>query len=143
MNQLTRFRYDAVIQVGGAAPGLQEVPWLDWQRQKLSLDEIHARLTAEKPEVLAFRGIPNLRVDPETVASQWLRAAEPGATVAQLRAYLAGVPSTGVEPDRLAAVAAELGYRTELSWLNCGPEGAFDAELWRWGKGSRCASAFP
>ena len=31
-NELTRFRYDVMLQVGGEVPVLAEPPWLDWEQ---------------------------------------------------------------------------------------------------------------
>ncbi|TAN46944.1 MAG: amino acid adenylation domain-containing protein [Methylococcaceae bacterium] len=125
-NQLTRFRYDAVLHVGGAPPAAAELQWLDWQRLKLSSGELQNRLAASPP-TLALRNIPNARLHAETHALSWLKEADQAETIANLRAFIAQQPSVGVEIADLAALAAASGYRVEFSWLNTDARGTFDA----------------
>ena len=87
-NQLTRFRYEAVLHIGDAVEPRRDLTWLDWQRQKLTIAEVRRRLSETRPETLAIRNIPNARLDEEVAALDWLREAGPAETIAQLRAYL-------------------------------------------------------
>jgi hypothetical protein len=80
---------------------------------------------------LAIRNIANERLTEENLSLRWLDSAGPDDTIGQLRAHLAGEPGLGTEPDDLMAAAEELGYRCELSWLNAGDQGVFDAVLTR------------
>ena len=131
LNQLTRFRYDVVLHVGASAPEFGQAVWANWRPGKHGLSHLRHTLSDERPEVLALRSISNARLDRERAAVSWLRSASDAATVSDLRAHLSTVPETGVEPDRLADLAEELGYRAELSWLNCDSGGRFDAVLTR------------
>ncbi len=57
-NELTRFRYDVVLQIGERLEAQQpQVEWQDWQ-QGWSLE----RLRKEAPEVCAFRSVPAARL---------------------------------------------------------------------------------
>lgn len=119
-NQLTRFRYEAILRIGAPLQRASDLTWLDWQRHELTLAEVRRRLATTRPATLAIRNISNARLDEEVAALPWLREAGPDETIAQLRAYLAQQPRTGSEPDDLLALAEELGYHGELSWLNSG-----------------------
>jgi amino acid adenylation domain-containing protein len=130
-NQLTRFRYDAILHVGQCEVDRETPAWLDWHRQKLSLEEIGRRLAADSPRSLAVASIPNARLHEESNLSAWLQEAGPEETVAQLRAYLAQQPSKGVEAEDLRELAEQAGYRVELSWLNAGAQGTLDAVFTR------------
>jgi amino acid adenylation domain-containing protein len=134
-NELTRFRYDAILHIGedgameaGAEKDAERV-WLDWQRQKLTVAEVR-RLAETYPETLAIRNIPNARLDREVMAMSWLRESAPDEPIARLRSWLDRPTARGIEPEDVRAIG-ELGYRVDLSWLNAGVNGTFEALLMR------------
>ena len=129
-NELTPFRFDAVLHVGGAPPVYRGLVPLDWQRDGLTLDAVRRILSEDRPDALAIANIPNARVSRETAAMAWLRDAPASATMADLRRHLAPQTEAGIEPDALQALDA-LGYRVELSWLNVGADGAIGAVFLR------------
>ncbi len=126
-NQLTRFRFDAILHIGSAVETPREVNWIDWQRENLTLEGLRARLR-HLPGTAAIRNIPNARLHDEELALQWLQEAVPGQTVADFRAQLRGLPVRGVAPEDLRGLEAE-GYSVELSWLNSNARGTFDAVI--------------
>ncbi len=130
LNELSRFRFDAVLHVGPSLHLQRDLAVRDWQRDGLSLDAVSDILTETRPETLAISGIPNARVAQEVAAILWLRDAPATATMAELRAHLTGLPRSGVDPDALWALES-LGYRAELSWLDVGVEGAISVVFTR------------
>ncbi len=130
-NQLTRFRYEAIVHIGASVQRASDVTWLDWQRHKLTLAEVRRRLAETRPTTLAIRNISNARLDEEVATLSWLREAGPDETIARLRTYLAQQPRTGSEPEDLLALAEEAGYQGELSWLNAGAHGVYDVVFTR------------
>ena len=127
-NQLNAFRFDAILRVNGAAEPAQEFGWLDWHRQKLTLNNVSTLLSAN-PETLAIRNIPNARVDADVTAVSWLREAASSNSVESLRSTLAGEHRVGIESDDLCSLNP--AYRVELSWLNSRNDGAVDAVFTR------------
>lgn len=125
-NELTPFRLDGILHVEPSLPLRRDLGVLDWQAEALTLDAVRRVLTENRPETLALRNIPNARVAREVAAMAWLRDAPSGATMAQLRAYLASATLPGIEPDALWALAGS-DYRCELSWLDVGVDGALNA----------------
>ncbi len=69
-NELTRFRYDVVLQVGGSLEAEQAGEWVEWQQEGWTVE----RLREEAPQAIAFRGVPVARlgtangVEPEAIA---------------------------------------------------------------------------
>ncbi|WP_229799492.1 amino acid adenylation domain-containing protein [Couchioplanes azureus] len=88
-NELTRYRYHVVLhkQATGVLR-VAEAPSVDWRDE----DSLRAAL-AERPAVLRVRDVPNGRLTGESP--------EVGP---------------GVDPERFAAIGAELGYRTAVTW---------------------------
>ncbi len=129
-NELSRFRYDAILHVGPVAPVRAPARVLDWQRDGLSLDGLRRILAKERPETLGIGNIPNARVAEEIAAIGWLRDAPASATLGELRARLGGAAHDGVEPDDLLELT-EFGYRAELSWIGLDASGAMSLALIR------------
>jgi amino acid adenylation domain-containing protein len=105
-NELTRFRYDVILHVGGeeVAGGGAAPRARDWA----SLAALE-RLLDGRPDALAFSGIPNSR--------------------------LAAGPEV-IDPEDLWALAERRGYDADLTWsAGGGADGRFDAVLRRRGGG--------
>jgi amino acid adenylation domain-containing protein len=129
-NELTRFRYDAVLTVGGEGAARGDCEWLEWT-EGLTAAELVARVSGEhpSPDVLAVRDVPNARLRRIVELVRLLE--KPSGSVADLRDALAGAPAAGVDPEELWRLAEERGLRADLDWSRHGPDGAFDLVL-RW-----------
>ncbi|MEU6485709.1 amino acid adenylation domain-containing protein [Streptomyces sp. NPDC046887] len=104
-NELTRYRYDAVLHKTG--PGtllhpLTDAPTLVWDRDLGALDR---QLGSERPEALRVVRVPNARIAGDLAAQRALESA--------------AAPSTahpGPDFAEFTALGAEHGYRTAISW---------------------------
>jgi amino acid adenylation domain-containing protein len=145
VNELTRFRYDAVLTVrppedppGG---GERSAEVLDWRTDGLTLAALGERLAAEDAATLVVAGIPDRRLAGETAALALL--ADPGPeteTIGQLRRAVAErvAREPGVDPEELARLAALHGHAVELAASGPASEGGlrFTAVLSRPGSGA-------
>jgi hypothetical protein len=144
-NELTKFRYDAVLRTAAAtlqraaAPRRAHWPadsaFLDWEADGLTLPALRRRLGQAGPAVLGIARVPNARVLADVKAADLLAASDRPATVAELRADVADHDGTGVDPDELWTLADELGYALQVGWSGSGAEGRFDVRF------ERCQSA--
>jgi SAM-dependent methyltransferase/acyl carrier protein len=131
-NELNQFRYDAVLQVGGEAAGV-EVPWVEWDQERPGVEAIR-RLLETEPECLGFAGVVNGRVAGDVAAAQLLLRGDGEGSVGELREAVERSGSdAGVDPEELWALERELPYRVELSWLRSGEEGRYDVAFCRRG----------
>ena len=105
-NELTRFRYDAVLHVGVPAPTI-EMDWLDQGIRPVGLAEIERRLGSGEP--FGLRRVANARLARERLL---------------LGEEQAGAP--GLDAEVLSALAARHGYHARTSWAAEYPLGAFD-----------------
>lgn len=126
-NELTRYRYDVVLEVAGTPAPALNLEWMtwNWASPDAGLAALRRMLSAG-PTPLGVRDIPNARTLGHARLLEWLNHASDASTAAQLREQLAGV-NAGVEPEDLAALGRELGYMVEWSWLRSDAEGRFDA----------------
>jgi len=140
-NELSLFRYDAVLHVGPS--GEEEVverPW-DELGDLEALGRLLDSQASGASSALRVTGIPDARLAPEARRVALLDASGRPSTAGELRSALAervseaaadeGVASgEAVEPERLWTLAEEHGLRAEIHW---GRLGTLDATFRRSG----------
>ncbi|MEO6193537.1 MAG: amino acid adenylation domain-containing protein, partial [Thermoanaerobaculia bacterium] len=130
-NELTGFRYQAVLRVGTGREEPARDGVLDWRRERLTLAALRRRLAEEAPQVVRLRNIPNARVAEDTAAVRLLQEAPEGIeTAADLRRRAAEAALGAVEPQDLWDLGLDLPYEVELSWADQGADGSFEATIW-------------
>jgi acyl carrier protein/ubiquinone/menaquinone biosynthesis C-methylase UbiE len=111
-NELTRFRYDVVLEIGTDAVSTAKPDQLDWQSGKLSLDELQTRLSnSQTQDGLLISGIPDARLSEETRLTTLL-AQSPSLSVNDARADVASVRN-GIEIDGLNSLADTAGWSVQ------------------------------
>jgi len=114
-NELTRFRYDVVLQVGTGKPEHEmDCHWVDWQRQSLSLPSLRETLKNNSGTCLGVSGVLNARVAGDVAALNALTDGSFEDTLGALRARIAENSSQVVEPEEIWALASELEYTAEI-----------------------------
>ena len=132
-NELTKFRYDVVLHVGGTAIATDAAP-LDWSRQALSVDRLRRQLQESAPERLAVRGIPNRRLAADRQAIDAVFGQTPYQTAGELREVLTTIAHADtVDPETLYELGAALGYQVDASWSEGLRDGSFDVVFRRAG----------
>ncbi|MFF4550875.1 AMP-binding protein [Streptomyces sp. NPDC001406] len=114
-NELTRYRYEAVLSTAAPAADLTAAPVVRWGREVSSVAEAEDRLNAHRPAVLRLAGIPNRRVHDEYCATQSLD--NPLESV-----DLAPQDAPAPDPEALCAAGEHLGYRALPTWSAEGAE---------------------
>lgn len=127
-NELTKFRYNAILYAGAQADAPEDFPWVDWQKEQLTLSGVRKLLFESKPERLGITRVPNARLAGDLKTVELLKNSEDVQTVGQLREVLKAIPhQTGVEPEDLWALADALSYSLVLSLSDSGASGHCDA----------------
>ena len=144
-NEMTRYRYDAILEVGEPALRVAGGARLDWRERRLSPGDLRRLLLDEAPDALEVTGIPNRRLDREVRAAALLWSLDGRLSLGDLRAALdretAG--EAAPDPEEVWALAGELDYDVSLSWSGNGADGRFDARFERRGAPRRRLSAPP
>jgi amino acid adenylation domain-containing protein len=142
-NELTRYRYDVVLQVAGDGDAPAAVEWHDWSRERWTLARVVQELEVVRPAQLALRGVPNARLAADGAAVEALR--EGGVeTVAELRARQeAGEDS--VHPEDFWSLGDVLPYDVVVRWSPGAPHRLSDVRLVRRSenRGGRRVHHFP
>jgi SAM-dependent methyltransferase len=111
-NELTRFRYDVVLQGAAVArhpAAASELPW----SAVAEVAELRRRL-AEAAGPLLLRGVPNARLVSECGFLDRLERAD--ATVSARSLRDASEAAQGIEPERLWALGAECGWDVQVGF---------------------------
>lgn len=118
-NELSKFRYDVVLQTGGQPkPRFESMEW------SASIPQL---LERDHPECLAVRGIPNARVWSDRKAATLLHESNRDVSVAELKRVLESRDPGCVDPEPFRALGERLGYTVNLTWSS--DPACFDAFL--------------
>ena len=131
LNEMSKFRYEAIIHVGAPVSFAPVEEWLDWDDQRLNVHKIRTLLDEHRPEALGITRVPNARIAKDVKLVDWLRSSECPATVEQLRAGLLRLEETGVDPEDFWVLQDQLPYAVELSFARHAADGRYDVAFLR------------
>jgi hypothetical protein len=125
---MTRFRFNAILRTAPpATPGqFAFQPWIEG-----GLDRLRETLKTERPNILAFSGVPDVRVTDAIAAVSALNDASDDTTV---RAFRTSIPTTSaVDPQALWDLEGAFPYDVEIGWTDpkASQSRTFDALLRR------------
>jgi len=140
-NELTRFRFNAMLHVGAPSPTPAALLWLDWVEQPLTLQAVGELLRDQRPEILAIKRIANARVEKDIQTFAALENSDGNGTVDDLRKTLATLVPRGIDPQNLWSAGEELGYRVNISWMSCRSDGSYEVVFQRIGADERLAGS--
>lgn len=138
-NEMTRFRFDAILWVGAQTRAAAEIPFLHPPANGWTLNEIRSQLFARKSETAGFARIPNLRVTKDIRLLARLANADPEQKLSELRHELDQAEVQGIHPEEITRLAAETGYEVVMSWAGCYSDGSYDAAFVRKSSPEDCA----
>lgn len=125
-NELTKFRYDVTLRIGAGSSPRPAVPWLDWQKENLTLESVRRLLVERGPEIQGIAGVPNARVLADLQIMKLLESDERPAKVGDLREALRESEPEGVDPEDLWALGDELPYAVDITWSDSAADGRYD-----------------
>ncbi|MBC1235685.1 non-ribosomal peptide synthetase [Nostoc sp. 2RC] len=125
-NELNKFRYDVILHISDEIP-LLDLPWLDWEKQELTLASVQEMLIETAPNILGIAGVPNARIAKDMQIWQWLTSPGGVATVGDMRQFLEkNSQYQGIEPEDFWTLSKDLPYSIDITWSNCGDNGRYD-----------------
>ncbi|MGH9821823.1 MAG: amino acid adenylation domain-containing protein, partial [Blastocatellia bacterium] len=137
-NELSNFRYDAVIEVGEESGASERCAWFDWNAERLTVEALATLLKGEHHRPIAIRSVPNARVEEHVKALEMLNSDEGPETAREIRDWVAGNwSSRGIDPEELWSLGASLGYQVDLNWTGDDKEGLYEAVFTRPGAAAR------
>ncbi len=129
-NELTAFRYNAILQIGDRTISTEPIsdrddyPVLNWSEANLTISAVRQLLIDDRPETLNILNVPNARVMSAVKTVAWLADGSGYKTVGQIRKALQEIENLGVDPEDWDAI--DLPYRVDITWSNSSSEGDYD-----------------
>lgn len=125
-NEMTRFRFQAILQVETQRTEELDVSFLDWTEQPLPPDLIASLLSDKKPKLLGIKNVTNLRIEKDAESLAELGRGETSRTVGKFKQSLEKRGQQGIDPQQMWTLGKELGYQVDISWTACRPDGSYD-----------------
>lgn len=115
-NEMTKFRYDAILHIGKENLAQTEIQWLDWERRKLTLSSVKEHLVDSQPDVLGIQNVPNARLVSEMKLLELLNREENTLASGEIQQALQQLDEKGVEPDEWWNLSEETPYAVYINW---------------------------
>ncbi|WP_138505990.1 non-ribosomal peptide synthetase [Nostoc sp. PA-18-2419] len=132
LNEMTKFRYDVILQIGQEDTPFKKDLSLDWQKDRLTLPEIRRILTQAKQErLIKITNVKNARLFSDIKGVELLADYGKYDTVHQLQQALASIPVTAVDPEDFWKLGEEYAWNVNIGWSFSGNLGCFDVFLSR------------
>jgi amino acid adenylation domain-containing protein/non-ribosomal peptide synthase protein (TIGR01720 family) len=133
-NELTRFRYDVILNRSPeAAPDrvvITTLP-LDWRQEGCTLHWLEEQLGRQKPLALFLHAVPNRRLQGVADLLEFLEGPRADPTSLQQRRERLNAPAEGLEPEDLWDLAKRYPYSVSITWSD--QPGCFDVQICRQG----------
>lgn len=139
-NELTSFRYDVVMQVGGPASSIQGYEELTWD-QVGSVPSLRSYLREKSPSSLLVRGVPSARLNLVQRTLEELDAASADVTLGALGLEQLVAPN-GVEPEEIWDLENQLPYTIQIDWAENGNAATYDVLCLAQSSGARRTNWF-
>jgi amino acid adenylation domain-containing protein len=131
-NEMTRFRYDAVLHVIGPQRWDEGMARFDWRTEDWSISRVKKLLQETDAEVVCLYGVPNARLSADFKLLDLLETVDPTTTVADLRELTRCCgEAAGIDPEDFWALAAESPYNVNVTWSTVANDESFDVILIR------------
>jgi SAM-dependent methyltransferase len=124
-NELTAYRYDAMLAVGEGAEAAEPARELDWEAVG-SMAALTALLQRDPGGVVCVRNLPNQRIIEDVRAQDLLAGDSPPATCPALKA-LAARGADGVDPEAVWRLGQARGFDVRIGYAAA--RHAFDARF--------------
>ncbi|MFL6197929.1 MAG: amino acid adenylation domain-containing protein [Thermoanaerobaculia bacterium] len=125
-NELTQFRYQAILHVETQERQDEEIRWLDWRRERQSLADLRT-LLRESERPVGLYDIANPRVLGALAAVRLTAQRQGQTTAGQVRKAAADCGGRGLDPHDLWLLAAESDRELELRCSGQEMDGSFIA----------------
>lgn len=126
-NELTRYRYDAVLYIGEKTDSIKDILWLDWQKDNLNLNKFRDILINQRLNVIGVTNIPNKRLHYINQGLLLMRE-ENFDTVNDLKQGLCQEPANScIDPEEMWSLGDQLQYKVDLTWVDGKTNGSYQA----------------
>ena len=126
-NEMSRYRYHAVLHVGHESRATSNIEFVDWTEHQFTLDDIREWLQQQQGECIGMKAIGNARLEGDLAMLARLTSADAEDTAGELRCAKEQAVRRGVHPRDLVDLGMSMGFQVILSLAACRADGSYDA----------------
>ena len=126
-NEMSRYRYNAILHVGHEREAPSEVAFLDCSEIGLTVDEIRSLLQRRPGDYVGIKRIPNSRLATDLDILGELRSSDMASTAETLRRAGPRHVVRGIDPQDIVDLETDPPVQVCLSWAACREDGSYDA----------------
>lgn len=131
-NELTKYRYDAIVRRGADRGAVPPSLTLDWRGDDLSSERLLPRLQQTGADRVVVRRMPDARLVDDVAIARVVMDGDGTETVGQLRAQLEGRDRSGaMDPEALWLACEQLPFSVDVLPSEGWADGHVDAVFWR------------
>jgi len=127
MNELTRYRYDVVLQVGEPSDICAVYEDIEWQSVG-SVAGLETRLRERQWRAVRVRSILNVRLAKDAATRRLIETSDKAVEADVLRRQLNDLQVDGLDPETFWDLGETHGYDVRVSWAQNSPE-YFEVQL--------------
>lgn len=128
-NELTRYRYDVVLQVGHDKSRALQSEEIEWQAESLTPAELLSRLEARQFAPVIIKGIANSRIADEVACMERLWSADDRESVEDVRRSVSSEARPGCDPEEFWKLSDAGSHDVRVGWSHDSTNGHFDVTL--------------
>ncbi len=125
-NELTCYRYDVVIAIGGAAVSREKIDSRPWHEFDGDMAALVDYMQLARPDAMVLRGVGNARVQKSIAMEEIISSERMPAKYKSLVQAVNRQQYDGIDPRQFHALAKAHEYHVDICWL--GGEGGADGK---------------
>ena len=127
-NEMTRYRFSAVLHIAHEQKSVSHVEFHDWEPVRWSIDNMRKAVEQGLNQIVGIRGIKNARVEQDLAVMEMLNEDSTSNTAGTIRRQLATRQTEGNFPEDIFDLEViRPDIEVKLSWAAAGTDGSFDA----------------
>jgi SAM-dependent methyltransferase len=130
-NEMTRYRFNAILHIGDAPAKSVNPKWISWPLERPTLESLAITLEKQNLESLAITEVPNRRIQQDIVAFAELQTRSASETVGVFQNEIQAATNHAIDPRDLWTLGEMLEYDVQISWAAARSDGSYDAVFTR------------
>jgi amino acid adenylation domain-containing protein len=128
LNELTKYRYDVILNIGEKNDGIDIKEWIDYSDQKLKVSDIESALQKNDQPIVAIKNIPNSRLYNDVKLFNLISETKNKVPLTEALLSIENVSEDdGIDPELLYDLAEKYRSKVLLTWSSDGEIDHFDA----------------
>ncbi|HSW56212.1 MAG TPA: amino acid adenylation domain-containing protein [Ignavibacteriaceae bacterium] len=128
LNELTKYRYDVILNIGEKNDGIDIKEWIDYSDQKLKVSDIESALQKNDQPIVAIKNIPNSRLYNDVKLFNLISETKNKVPLTEALLSIENVSEDdGIDPELLYDLAEKYRSKVLLTWSSDREIDHFDA----------------